>query len=71
MSGSTPRFSLANTTLYQEFQAEREEILKHKWLESEKAGRDVGFEYALTDWNLKHRAAWRRQRISPGNVGGN
>lgn len=62
MSSSTQRFSLANTTLYQEFQAEREEILRHKWLESEKAGRDVGFEYALTDWNLKHRADWRRHR---------
>lgn len=62
MSGATPRFALSNTTLYREFQAEREEILRHKWLESEKAGRDVGFEYALTDWNLKHRAAWRRHR---------
>lgn len=62
MSGLNPRFSVANTSLYREFQAEREEILKHKWYESEKAGRDVGFEYALTDWNLKHRAAWRRYR---------
>jgi hypothetical protein len=62
MSGPNARFSLANTTLYREFQAEREEILKHKWIESEKAGRDVGFEYALTDWTLKHRLAWRRHR---------
>ena len=62
MSGSNPRFTLSNTNLYREFQAEREEILRHKWLESEKAGRDVGFEYALTDWNVKHRAAWRRFR---------
>lgn len=62
MSGPNSRVSLANTTLYREFQAEREEILRHKWFESEKAGRDVGFEYALTDWNLKHRAAWRRHR---------
>ena len=36
-------------SLYQEFQAEREEILKHKWIESEKAGHDIGFELALTD----------------------
>ena len=26
------------SSLYQEFLAEREEILKHKWLESEKGG---------------------------------
>ena len=41
---------LKNSSLYREFQAEREEILKHKWIESEKAGRDIGFERALTDW---------------------
>lgn len=53
---------LKNSSLYREFQAEREEILKHKWIESEKAGRDIGFERALTDWILKHRSKWRRSR---------
>jgi hypothetical protein len=53
---------LKNSTLYREFQAEREEILKHKWIESEKAGRDIGFERALTDWILKHRSKWRKSR---------
>ncbi len=53
---------LKNSTLYKEFQAEREEILRHKWIESEKAGRDIGFEAALTDWILKHRSKWRRGR---------
>ena len=51
-----------NSTLYREFQAEREEILKHKWLESEKVGYDIGFERALTDWILRHRTKWRRTR---------
>ena len=37
------------SSLYQEFLAEREEILKHKWLESERAGEDIGFEKALLD----------------------
>ena len=53
---------LKNSSLYREFQAEREEILKHKWIESEKAGRDIGFERALTDWIIKHRSKWRRAR---------
>lgn len=48
--------------LYQEFLAEREEILKHKWLESEKAGHDIGFERALLDWIRNHRDAWRNSR---------
>jgi hypothetical protein len=53
---------MRNSTLYREFQAEREEILKHKWIESEKAGFDIGFERALTDWIVKHRTKWRRSR---------
>jgi hypothetical protein len=53
---------LKNSSLYREFQAEREEILRHKWIESEKAGCDIGFERALTDWIVKHRSKWRRTR---------
>ncbi len=53
---------LKNSSLYREFQAEREEILKHKWIESEKAGHDIGFERALTDWIVKHRSKWRKSR---------
>jgi hypothetical protein len=55
---------LRNSSLYREFQAEREEILKHKWIESEKAGYDIGFERALTDWIIKHRSKWRKSRQS-------
>ena len=58
---------LKNSSLYREFQAEREEILKHKWFESEKAGHDVGFEQALTDWIVKHRANWRKARQTAAN----
>ena len=52
-----------NSVLYKEFLAEREEILKHKWIESEKAGKDIGFEKALLDWIVKHRSSWRDRRI--------
>jgi hypothetical protein len=52
-----------NSVLYKEFLAEREEILKHKWIESEKAGTDIGFEKALLDWILKHRSNWREKRL--------
>lgn len=48
--------------LYKEFLAEREEILRHKWIESEKAGHDIGFEKALLDWIVRFRATWRQQR---------
>jgi len=53
---------LEKSSLYREFLAEREEILKHKWIESEKAGHDIGFEKALVTWVLYHRTDWYRAR---------
>ena len=53
---------VTNSPLYKEFLAERDEILRHKWIESEKAGHDIGFERALLDWIVKHRSAWRELR---------
>jgi hypothetical protein len=65
-TSSQPRSSgqdfVQRSSLYQEFLAEREEILKHKWLESEKLGKDIGFERALLDWIRKHRENWRKSR---------
>jgi len=58
----TSREFLKTSSLYQEFLAEREEILRHKWLESERLGYDIGFERALLDWIRKHREAWRSAR---------
>ncbi len=52
-----------NSMLYREFLAEREEILRHKWIESEKVGHDIGFERALLDWVMRHRTSWRTTRV--------
>ncbi len=53
---------LTKSSLYQEFLAEREEILRHKWLKSEEAKKDIGFESALVDWMLNHRGVWKKER---------
>jgi hypothetical protein len=69
MSSSRPPLDPSNSrefvkqsSLYQEFLAEREEILRHKWIESERLGQDIGFEKALLDWIRKHRDGWRAAR---------
>jgi hypothetical protein len=62
-SASEDEHFLKNSVLYKEFLAEREEVLKHKWIESEKAGSDIGFEKALLDWIVKHRSSWRERRV--------
>ena len=51
------------SVLYKEFLAEREEVMKHKCIESEKAGTDIGFERALFDWIVKYRSSWRNKRM--------
>ena len=55
---------VTNSILYKEFLAEREEILRHKWIESEKVGHDIGFEKALLDWIVRFRSSWREKRRS-------
>jgi hypothetical protein len=58
-------FRKEDSSVYQYFLAEREEILKHKWIESEKVGKDIGFERALMDWIYNHRTAWRESKKKP------
>ncbi len=47
--------------LKEEMAQQRQEILRHKWIESEKAGRDLGND-AVKDWLSRFAAAWRAER---------
>ena len=58
LTPTTDEVSLRHSNVYREFLAEREEIMKHKWIESEKAGHDIGYDRALLDWILNHREKW-------------
>ena len=53
---------ILGSLLLREFAAERDEVLRHKWLESEKANRDIGFEKALIHWIMWHRSGWLNHR---------
>jgi len=44
------------------FRSQREEIEKYKWIESEKAGSDIGWERATREWLSKHFPEWKRYR---------
>ncbi|MCF6314392.1 MAG: DUF4032 domain-containing protein [Verrucomicrobiales bacterium] len=64
-SKTTPSDSLLEkSSLYQEFLAEREEIMRHKWLKSEEAGHDIGFDATLLDWVMNYRNDWKQGRQS-------
>ena len=42
--------------------AQKQEVERHKWLESEKAGRDIGYDAALIDWVMKHKSKWKKAK---------
>jgi len=40
-----------------------EEINRHRWIESEKAGHDIGFEQASADWLERFSKAWMQYHM--------
>ncbi|MBF0571029.1 MAG: glycosyl hydrolase family 57 [Candidatus Omnitrophica bacterium] len=40
-----------------------QEIEKHKWCESEKAGRDVGYEWARENWLKQYAEKWKQDHL--------
>lgn len=54
--------NVKESSVYKEYLAIREEILKHKWYESERAGYDVGFSRALIDWTFKFKSKFIKNR---------
>jgi hypothetical protein len=53
-----PPEPLAETELWLRFVDELDEISRHKWIESQKAGNDIGAERAIREWLQKHHALW-------------
>lgn len=51
-----------DTLIYKEFLALKEEVNKHKWYESQKQGRDVGFVWAMIDWTLRYKSKWIQEQ---------
>jgi|SRR5579862_989398 len=40
--------------------SQREEINQYRWIESEKAGKDIGWKRASEEWKARHSVAWKR-----------
>ncbi len=49
-----------NSKLYQFYMLEQQEIDKLKWIESEKAGRDIGKHKAVFLWVKYYRNDWKK-----------
>ncbi|MEI6085009.1 MAG: hypothetical protein WCS70_11995 [Verrucomicrobiota bacterium] len=42
--------------------SQQEEIKRYKWIESEKLGKDIGWDRARQEWLAKHFPAWKQDR---------
>ena len=57
--------TIPSSDAFAEFQAELQEVMRFKWVESERLGQDIGFEKALKQWVATERPDWRRKRREP------
>lgn len=57
-STSQSPFPIERSNLYLMWLAQREQINAHKWVMSERAGFDVGWDAARFSWEMNHRQAW-------------
>ena len=48
-----------------------EEIKRHLWIESEKAGYDIGFETAAKDWIKRFAKAWLEYHMPNTKISSN
>jgi len=49
-----------NSKMYRFLELENQEINKLKWIESEKAGRDIGKRKAVFLWTKYYREDWKK-----------
>jgi len=45
-----------------------EEINRHLWIESERAGYDIGFDKAAEDWLIRFSKAWMKYHLPKRNA---
>lgn len=45
---------IKGSSLFRHWNGIKEDILRHKWYESEKAGYDIGWEKASVDWMVRY-----------------
>jgi hypothetical protein len=57
---------IKNTRLVTQWLEIKKDVELHKWYESEKAGHDIGWDRAFTDWLIRYGGRHRRRRPPKG-----
>jgi len=58
---------LGRSSYYSILRAEQEEINRLKWIESEKAGHDIGIDHAMFLWWSKYQWGWYKSIMGSGS----
>ena len=61
-----PTGMISRSSYYRILKAEQDEINRLKWIESEKAGRDIGWHHAWFLWTTKHKSTWFSEIYASG-----
>lgn len=61
-------FPVEVSSIYRLLVLEKGELEKLKWIESEKAKRDIGLDNAIIIWTTKHRNGWLRAIRTSGSI---
>lgn len=62
-------FPIEKSEYYAFYLREREEILKHKWVLSERNHGEVSYSYAQWHWICNHRSDWLAALKASGDIG--
>ncbi len=57
---------LERSLLVARWRAMKQDVLLHKWYESERAGHDIGWDRAFVDWNLRVSSDFCRRFATRG-----
>lgn len=57
-----------NSELVRAWTQMKEEILRHKWIESERTGADIGWDRAFINWMMNHRRDFLAANPPPAGV---
>lgn len=47
------------SNFFKEYCQKKEQVMKYKWIESEKQGRDIGLEKAWLQWEARYYRTWK------------
>lgn len=57
---------VAASLIVRRWEAMKQDVLVHKWYESERAGHDIGWDRAYVDWNLRVAGQFERRHSRRG-----